>query len=107
VPSAANTASTATTRTLDAAQPDGRVTQTAVKPTGIFIQAGSFTQLANAQKLTAELSRMGAATMTPITVGTQQFYRVRLGPIASVTEADRLLERLVQTGHTEARIVVD
>jgi rare lipoprotein A len=107
VPSAANTASTATTRTLDAAQPDGRVTQTAVKPTGIFIQAGSFTQLANAQKLTAELSRMGAATMTPIKVGTQQFYRVRLGPIASVTEADRLLERLVQTGHTEARIVVD
>jgi rare lipoprotein A len=78
-----------------------------VKPTGIFIQAGSFTQLANAQKLTAELSRMGAATMTPIKVGTQQFYRVRLGPIASVTEADRLLERLVQTGHTEARIVVD
>jgi rare lipoprotein A len=107
VPSAANTASAATTHTLDAAQPDGRVTQTAVKPTGIFIQAGSFTQLANAQKLTAELSRMGAATMTPIKVGTQQFYRVRLGPIASVTEADRLLERLVQTGHTEARIVVD
>jgi rare lipoprotein A len=50
---------------------------------------------------------MGAATMTPVKVGAQQFYRVRVGPIASVTEADRLLEKLVQSGHTEARIVVD
>jgi rare lipoprotein A len=97
----------ATTSAVAVAQPDGRVTQTVVHPTGIFIQAGSFTQLANAQKLTAELSRMGAATMTPVKVGAQQFYRVRVGPIASVTEADRLLEKLVQSGHTEARIVVD
>ncbi|MGH6938758.1 septal ring lytic transglycosylase RlpA family protein [Hypericibacter sp.] len=109
-PAATNTATTtapATTRAVAAAQPDGRVTQTLVKPSGIFIQAGSFTQYANAQKLTTELSRMGAATMTPVKVGTQQFYRVRLGPIASVSEADRLLDKLVRSGHTEARIVVD
>ncbi|HWA44086.1 MAG TPA: septal ring lytic transglycosylase RlpA family protein [Hypericibacter adhaerens] len=106
--STGNTAVTsATTRAVAAAEPDGRVTQTAVKPTRIFIQAGAFTQLANAQKLTAELSRLGAATMTPVTLGNQQFYRVRLGPIASVSEADRLLDKLVQSGHTEARIVVD
>lgn len=97
----------ATTRAVAAAQPDGHVIQTAVRSTGIFIQAGSFTQLANAQKLTTELSRMGAATMTPIKVGTQQFYRVRLGPIASVSEADRMLDKLVRSGHTDARIVVD
>jgi rare lipoprotein A len=100
-------AAPATTRAVAAAQPDGRVVQTAVRPSKIFIQAGSFTQLANAQKLTAELSRLGAATMTPVKVGNQQFYRVRLGPIASVSEADRLLDKLVHTGHTEARIVVD
>jgi rare lipoprotein A len=97
----------ATTRAVAAAQPDGRVTQTFIKPTGIFIQAGSFTQLGNAQKLTTELSRLGAATMTPVKVGAQQFYRVRLGPIASVSEADRLLDKLVRSGHTEAHIVVD
>jgi len=100
-------AAPAATRAVAAAQPDGRVVQTAVRLTKIFIQAGSFTQLANAQKLTAELSRLGAAAMTPVKVGNQQFYRVRLGPIASVSEADRLLDKLVHTGHTEARIVVD
>jgi rare lipoprotein A len=105
--SSATSTAPATTRAVAAAQPDGRVTQTFVKPTGIFIQAGSFTQLANAQKLTTELSRMGAATMTPVKVGAQQFYRVRLGPIASVSEADRLLDKLVRSGHTEAHIVVD
>jgi len=96
-----------TTHAVAAADPDGRVTQTAVKPTKIFIQAGAFTQLANAQKLTAELSHLGPATMTPVMRGNQQFYRVRLGPIASVSEADRLLDKLVHSGHTEARIVVD
>jgi rare lipoprotein A len=97
----------ATTHAVAAAEPDGRVIQTAVKPARIFIQAGAFTQLANAKKLTAELSRLGAATMTPVMRGNQQFYRVRLGPITSVSEADRLLDKLVHAGHTEARIVVD
>lgn len=89
------------------AQPDGRVYQSAVTPTSIFIQAGAFTQRQNAERLRAELARLGAATMTPIVVGSQQFYRVRLGPIMSVPEADRLLEQLVRSGHPEARIVVD
>jgi len=108
-PSASSSTVTApaTTHAVAAAAPDGRVVQTAVKPSRIFIQAGAFTQLANAQKLTAELSRLGAATMTPVMRGNQQFYRVRLGPIASVSEADRLLDKLVHSGHTEARIVVD
>jgi rare lipoprotein A len=108
-PSASSSAVTAapTTHAVAAPEPDGRVVQTAVKPSRIFIQAGAFTQLANAQKLTAELSRLGAATMTPVMRGNQQFYRVRLGPIASVSEADRLLDKLVHSGHTEARIVVD
>jgi rare lipoprotein A len=117
-PSAAPSGATATTASsagstsslqlaAASAQPDGRVYQSPVKPTSIFIQAGAFTQRQNAERLRAELARLGAATMTPITVGNQQFYRVRLGPIVSVPEADRLLDQLVRSGHPEARIVVD
>ena len=32
-------------------------------------------------------------------------YRVRLGPVATVEEADRLLSRLVGSGYSDARIV--
>jgi len=88
-------------------EPNGKVTQYPVKQTAIFIQAGAFTKKKNAESLTAELRKLGPATMTPVKIGGQQFYRVRLGPISSVTEADRLLEELVRTGHSEARIVVD
>jgi rare lipoprotein A len=36
-----------------------------------------------------------------------ELYRVRLGPIGSVDEADRLLNRVVEVGASDARIVVD
>jgi peptidoglycan lytic transglycosylase len=116
-PAPASTASapSRTTTTVAAAaptppagyEPNGRVTQYPVKPSSIFIQAGAFTKKQNAETLTAELRRIGPTTMTPVKVGGQQFYRVRLGPLTSVTEADRLLEELVRRGHPEARIVVD
>jgi hypothetical protein len=32
---------------------------------------------------------------------------VRIGPIATVAEADRALDRVIAAGHAEARLVVD
>lgn len=97
----------ASTQPTAAYEPSGKVTQLPVKPSSIFIQAGAFTKKQNAETLTAELRRLGHATMIPVKIGGQQFYRVRLGPLSSVTEADRLLNELVRNGHPEARIVVD
>jgi rare lipoprotein A len=34
-------------------------------------------------------------------------YRVRIGPVGSVDEADQLLDRVVGSGAPDARIVVD
>jgi rare lipoprotein A len=34
-------------------------------------------------------------------------YRVRLGPLLTVEQADQLLARIVDSGYPEARIVVD
>lgn len=88
-------------------EPDGQVSLQPVRATNIFIQAGAFTRQANAQTLTTKLSRFGQVRTTPIYVNNQLFYRVRLGPIANVNQADQVLQQLIQSGQTEARIVVD
>jgi rare lipoprotein A len=87
--------------------PDGRVLQTAVRPSNIYIQAGAFLRRDSATRLSIELNRLARSQVTPAQVGEQHFFRVRVGPIPSVEEADRLLNALLTNGHTEARIVVE
>jgi len=87
--------------------PDGQVSQTAVEPSSIYIQAGAFRRLDYATRLSIELSRMAKSQVMRAAVGDQQFYRVRLGPLASVAEADQLLRNLLSSGHRDARVVVD
>ncbi len=87
--------------------PDGRVTVVPVKRTAMFVQAGAFTSVANANRLKAKLSGLGRAEIVPAVIGNQKYYRVRLGPIASLDQADQMLDRVVRVGHPEARIIVD
>ncbi len=82
-------------------QPDGKVTQVAVKPTSIYIQAGAFLRQSNANQLGGQLRKYGPVRVTPIKVERQNYYRVRIGPIASVTEADKTLKRMIADGHPE------
>ncbi|MEX2008650.1 MAG: septal ring lytic transglycosylase RlpA family protein [Dongiaceae bacterium] len=93
--------------TAEPAPANGEVVVYPVRQTRLFIQAGAFAEIHNAQRLTTALSRFGRSEMIPTRVGGQQYYRVRLGPIATVEEADRLLAQVVQAGHPEARLVVD
>ena len=88
-------------------EPDGRVIVTPVHPSRIFVQAGAFAQFENARALSTKLAWIGPAQVTTAFVGEQQFYRVRLGPIITVEEADTVLGRVVSAGHPEARIIVD
>lgn len=88
-------------------QPTGQVQIQPVRPTNIYIQAGAFTRQSNAQTLTSKLSAFGPVRMTPVQVGNQLFYRVRVGPIADVDQADQVLQKVIHSGQTEARIVVD
>jgi rare lipoprotein A len=82
------------------------VTQSTVQPTTLFIQAGAFANYDNAYRMSVRLSRYGSSKVTPVNAGSQQLYRVRLGPIGSVQEADLLLAELTPVV-PEARIVVD
>ncbi|MDH3912207.1 MAG: SPOR domain-containing protein [Rhodospirillales bacterium] len=90
-----------------APRPDGTVTQLAVRPTNIFIQAGSFLRRDYAARLSIRLSVLGQTRVTEAQVDDRMFFRVRLGPIVSVAEADRLLDVLQTKGFADARVVVD
>lgn len=87
--------------------PDPIVQERAVTRTNIFIQAGSFSVYDNANRLKDTLSSLSNAAVTESNVRGQHFYRVRLGPLNSVDEADRLLNRVVSSGHKDAIIVVE
>ena len=81
----------------------------------LYLQVGAFSQQDNAVSLRNRLDR---EALRPIFVQSSQtagnngadvarIYRVRIGPLASVEEGDRLAERAAQLGITDARIVVE
>jgi len=76
--------------------PDPIVEKQTVHPTGLFVQAGSFSVLGNAQTLTKKLSAIAPTTIETITVNGRTLYRVKVGPIASVREADKVLEKVIR-----------
>lgn len=87
--------------------PDPIVTQQAIRPSNIYVQAGSFSNYDNAQRLSQTLSHISTTSVSNATVNGQQFYRVRVGPAPTVEAADRLLSQVVNMGHGKAIIVVD
>ena len=87
--------------------PDPVVQQVPVAPTSIYIQAGAFSKRENAQRLAQNLAGVGPANVYQAVVNGQKFYRVRLGPVGSVGQADHVLSRLSASGHNDAIIVVD
>ncbi len=82
------------------------LTQTAPRASTLWIQAGAFGNYENAYRLSVRLSRYGSTRVIPASVNGAQIYRVRLGPITDVSEADRVLATL-GSEVPEARIVVD
>ncbi|MCK5285184.1 MAG: septal ring lytic transglycosylase RlpA family protein [Alphaproteobacteria bacterium] len=87
--------------------PDPVVRQLPVTQTNIYVQVGSFGDQNNAIKLAQSLQSTEHAKIYPAIVNEKQFYRVRLGPIDSITKADFVLENIVEAGCNEAIIVVD
>jgi peptidoglycan lytic transglycosylase len=78
-----------------------------VKPTRIYIQAGAFARAENALNLKSRLDAIGPAVVAAVRVNGVNLYRVRLGPVDNVEQADKLLDRIVGSGFNDARIVVD
>lgn len=79
----------------------------AVAPSQLYIQAGAYSQLDNANRVRAQLSGLGPVDVHPFQVGGRNLYRVRLGPLSSSDEADRLLAETVRAGYPGSQIVFE
>jgi len=86
--------------------PTQEVTQVAVAPTNIYVQAGAFTNYQNAQRTQISLNRVSPTTISHVVVNNRDFYRVRVGPLPSVDAADRALEQVQGLGYSGAKIIV-
>lgn len=78
------------------------------KDVPLYIQMGSFSSESNASKLVRNLQ---AANESSVRISQQQtdnglFYRVRVGPLFDVDEANAIIKRLRGKGFQTARIVV-
>lgn len=75
----------------------------------LFLQLGSFISRDNAESLRARLALNNVvdAIVQTSTVDRQNIYRVRIGPLTSIEEADRLAVRIDQMGIGVPNMVFD
>ena len=85
----------------------GKVTLTNVEASNIFVQAGAFGEYANANRVQARLASIGSVKISSVLINGRDHYRVRVGPLASVADADRILKSVTRVGFTSARIIVE
>ncbi|MBO1079519.1 septal ring lytic transglycosylase RlpA family protein [Roseomonas haemaphysalidis] len=98
-PLAEATAASATPQRLPEA-----VDQGMARPGQLYVQGSTFTAREAAQR---QAARMSGARVEAFGPGRRPEYRVRLGPFASVSQADQGLEIARRSGVSEARILVD
>ncbi|MBL4615556.1 MAG: septal ring lytic transglycosylase RlpA family protein [Magnetovibrio sp.] len=89
----------------------GDVSQGAVLPMRMFVQAGAFSNPYNAEQVKARLDSLGTdlgnVRITPFSMGGKALFRVRVGPIGDVAQADATLAQVIEAGYAGARTVVE
>jgi len=97
----------ATASLVTGGPPTGTVETVPVGPSDIWVQVGSFESRDNARRLSERMRSFGPSRMQEAMVAGRTFYRVRIGPMANVTAADPVLERVIASGYPGARIIVE
>jgi rare lipoprotein A len=82
------------------------VTQTAPDPGQLWIALGTFLGRRYAAMQRARLAFLHPG-IEPVFADGQQEYRVRIGPFATLSDADAALDQAISAGVTDARIVVE
>ena len=85
----------------------GKVSQTAVGASKIYVQAGAFGKYANANQVKARLTPVGPVNISSVLVNGRDLFRVRVGPLTNVAAADRMLDAVTKVGYTNARIIIE
>jgi DedD protein len=108
-PAAAVAASTPTTTTVPKPAPAVSAPSRDTSTKGSWaVQVGAFGSNDTARKLVSELDRNGyAAYVAPLNRSGKTLYRVRVGPVASRPDAEKLALRLKSRGTTGAVVAAD
>jgi rare lipoprotein A len=85
----------------------GVVTTVPVGPSTVYVQAGAFSMFDNANRVRARLSSVGTVEVSPVLINGLNMFRVRMGPVRSVADADNILNQVIDAGYPGARIVVE
>ncbi|MEQ9518715.1 MAG: septal ring lytic transglycosylase RlpA family protein [Parvibaculum sp.] len=81
--------------------------QVAAIAPGTYVQAGAFSNSANAQALKVQLSDLGPVEVHPVNVNGTEMYRVRVGPVQDPQTANNLLQQVTGRGHSNARVITE
>jgi len=73
----------------------------------IFVQVASFTNEENAKNLAGQLRGVGPVVIQPAEVGSNWFYRVRVGAYGVMEDALAALERIKNLGFLDAHIFTE
>lgn len=84
-----------------------QVTVGTPRPGSLYVEAGTFSRPDYARLLVARLAGQGATLSTSYAAERDEAYRVRIGPLATVAEADAALDQAWRAGVVGARIIVD
>ncbi|MCH2546049.1 MAG: septal ring lytic transglycosylase RlpA family protein [Alphaproteobacteria bacterium] len=76
-------------------------------PSGIFIQAGSFSESRNANNLSQRIASIGQTSVKPVEISGRTWYRVRVGPLTNMNTAHSALRNLQNMGISDAHVVKD
>jgi rare lipoprotein A len=73
------------------------------------VQAGAFSDPANAERLAAKLRGRGYGTVfvRGNRIAGRKLYRVRIGPVPDVAEFDRVVAALERAGVSDAQLAPD
>lgn len=85
----------------------GKVISVSPVETKIWVQVGAFHVRTSATAVLSKIKEVGPGEVSTVNHLGKKLYRVRLGPMVDVAMADSILEKIVNTGFTGARIVVD
>ncbi|MDH3690795.1 MAG: SPOR domain-containing protein [Gammaproteobacteria bacterium] len=73
------------------------------------MQVGAFTNRFNAEVVYNRLTGAGFAPVAiqEVLIGKSRIFRVRVGPVESITQGDQLIDRMYGYGMREQRLVID
>lgn len=94
---------------VQALTPETQAANTSAAPAGLFVQAGAFSERANAERLVQRLREQGEndATLREDVVNGRTLFRVRVGPVPTVNDFDLTVARLRKLGLQDARLALD